>query len=198
MVRISNVKRDLKRVILAAICVGILLTFVQPVNIESVSTITGKTNVATSTYYDYKWWVLFTSRDKITTSLYSTSTSNGTKSTVLKAVNTTSQPQKFGYSYSRSLSGEISLGASVPVKAIELEVGGKVSYSTTTTISTETTVPAKTTHYVYRRQDSNIRKFKNIVQNQLLYTDGSWRNNGSSKTVYSTFTEKYPTIIISK
>lgn len=188
----------LKKVLCVAICATLVLLLAQPAIIEKESIFGEQASLATSTYYDTKWWALWTIRDKIKTSYYSGSTSYGTKSTVLCAKNSSVVSQNYGYSYTKALSGEVSLGASVPVKAIELEVGAKVSYSTSTTISASVTVPKKTTYYVYKRQDTSSKKYKSIVQNQWYYTDGTWKDSGSAKTVYSTVKQKYPTIIISK
>ena len=194
MVQVSKFKKAL----LGILCGAMVLSFAQPAMVESISTATAKADVATSTYYDYQWWKLWTYRNKITTSLYSNSTATGTNSTVLCAKNTTSTKQSYGYSYSKTLSASVSLGAKVPVKAVELEAGGSVSYSTTTTISASVSVPAKTTYYVKKRTDTKSNKYKNIIQNQYLAVNGNWYNNGSSSTVYSTVTNKYPTITITK
>lgn len=191
MIKSKNVLRGLSLVF----AVTFAFAVAQPV-IASISA--DGSNLATSTYYDYKWWALWTARDKITTSYSSKSTTPGTKSTVLNAINNTSQIQSYGYSYTKELSGTVSLGASIPIKAIELEVGAEVSYKYSETVSANVSVPAHHTYIVYKSQDKKDTKYKNIVQNQLFYTDGTWKNNGSARTEYSTWTEKYPTITISK
>ena len=152
---------------------------------------------ATSTYYNTKWYTLWTIRDKIVSTKTGSSVTTGSPSIVLRGENNTSVTQKFSYSYSKTLSASASLGAKVPAGAIELEFGGSISYSSTTTISAEVSVPAHHAYSVKKRQDTRKNNFRSTVQEQWLYTDGSWRNEGSPSTVYSTVTESYTTLVIS-
>ena len=160
---------------------------------------------AASTYYTpTNYTLLGTTRWKITTSLYSYSTSVGAKSIVLKAVNSTKVPQNFKYSYSCTKSGAVSLGSGIPITAINLAVGMTARYSSTTTVSTSITVPPKTTYYVYKSQGTSTKKYKSLLVFQIkgiTIRNGKvvvvW-DSGKPSTRYSTWTQKYPIITVSK
>lgn len=156
-----------------------------------------KANIATSTYYDYKWYSLKTNRNKISTSKVSTKTSSVSKKKIAKFTNKTKTKQSYEYSYSKTLEGSVSLGAKVPLKAIELEAGCSVSYSTTTTISATVTVPKKKSYTVYKQNNKDVTKYKSTIQMQIYYPKKGWKNASTPVTSNSTVYEYYPEIIIS-
>jgi hypothetical protein len=153
-------------------------------------------NAATSTVYDYKWWTLYTGRNKITTSYSSTSTSFGAYSTVDSFKNKKSFSVTHSFSDEETKSATISLGAKVPIKAIEAEVGGSVTYSKTKTYKTSVSVPAYKEFKLQCRVRTEKIKYSSKIQFQLLYTDGKWRNSGKSSTKKSTRTIKSPDWVV--
>lgn len=176
----------------------ILGTIVSQQATPSVSNIEECVTGATSTVYDYKWWTAWTYRNKIVTSKASTKTSTISKDKVASFKNKTNVSQTYEYEYSQTLAGSVNLGANIPIKAIEVEVGGEVSYSTTT-IKANVKVPKNKTYTVYKKKKQDEIKFNNTVQKQhYLILDNSWNNEGAAYKDTSKFTKKYPEIVIDK
>lgn len=149
-----------------------------------------------STTYDYKWWALATVRNKVDTSYVSTSTSFTQYATMDSFTNSKTYAVEHKFSDSATKSSSVSLGAKVPIKAIELEFGGEVSYSNTRAYETTISVPGKDTVALKMRTRTESMKYSSVVQRQDLYTDLVWRNVGSSSTSSSTQTVKSPDWIV--
>jgi len=144
--------------------------------------------LGTSTYYVQALSI----RHKIVTTKHAGKATTGSKTTVLTASNKTSSKQKFGYKLTTTATGSVTLGASVPVKAINLEAGVTVSYSRQVTVSASITVPAHKTYHVYRATRTVTTPFTSVVQlQQWIFT---WINIGYSYNVTSTWHQKSPVL----
>ncbi|MCR5584619.1 MAG: hypothetical protein K6F63_04190 [Lachnospiraceae bacterium] len=141
---------------------------------------------ASSTTYDYLWYALWTVRNKIDTTYTGSSTSYSSYSTVDSFKNTYSQPASHTFSDSRTKSSSVSVGGKVTVKAVELEAGGTVEYSQTVAYNTTIDVASRSTATLKVRTRTEKKYYSSVIQRQDLYTDGVWRNVGSSSTSSST------------
>jgi hypothetical protein len=194
-------KKSIKKTLSLTIALLLMLVLSCPAlaGIES-----NNANLAASTYHDYTDPLLKLKRNKIvTTKKGKTKTTHGSKSRVFRMKNIYTETIEAKYSYKKSTSGKITLGASVPIKAIELKVGGEVKYSYTTTVSSTVPIKPGKTVTIHKRQNTDKKTYKNDVTEQqkvslLPYYDRWAWANMKSYTTESVWTTKYPELIVSK
>ena len=106
----------------------------------------------------------------------------------------------FSYSYSETNSRSFSLGAGVTKSVLSAEVnlsiGGELSWSKTDSFSGSAQVPANKVAHAFIRTKIVTTKFKHRIQKQKTDIKGTWQNNGSEVTTYSTVISKTPQIKI--
>lgn len=141
------------------------------------------------------------SRDKVTTYYEGVSSvSYSTKQPLGSVTNTHSTPQVMGGSYSKTRSRTFSLSAKVTKNilkhAVDLTIGGSLTYSETVTLSASYNIPGNTTHTFYYQMRTQTDKYKHIVQRQTKTLESNYSNYGSPSTSYSYVYSKSPHIVI--
>ena len=132
---------------------------------------------ATSTTYEYVWYLLNNSRYEITTSYSHTNTSFGAYSTVTSFTNNTGNAVEHQFTDSKTTSSSVHLGSKVTFEAIELEAGGDVSYSRTVSYNTNVTIGKYSTRTLRVRTRTEEKVFNSIIQSQVLSFGDQWLND---------------------
>lgn len=150
-------------------------------------------DVATSTTYERDWWDL-NYRDKITTTFRSSSTSfdrDGKYTEVRSYTKKDKKESGYKFEFSITETASVSLGAKVPVKAIELEAGRAVSYSKTHLDELSwPSLEVGDTISILRRTKKTESIFDSTVQLQgYAFIDKEWINMGSASRTTSYLVE---------
>lgn len=107
--------------------------------------------------------------------------------------NRTNRTQKYKYEYSETKSKTIDLGATIPIKAMELELGASFLNSETTKHTLSSDVDKGKTIYVKKQTKTKTKKYKNRVTPEVyLILYGEWFNYEPSYTKYTELKEKWP------
>lgn len=163
--------------------------------------------LAVSTYYSETWqgsasgMGLIYYRNKYVTDHIMTGVNYGKKQTLGTVTNTESKAKQMSASYAKAESRTYTLNAKVPVqvlkKAVDVTIGGSLSYTTTITLSGSITVPARSSRNFYYRTNTETATFSTTKQTQKRNLGGSstWKNYGSAEHYTEKVITKTPELI---
>ncbi len=139
-------------------------------------------------------------RERVKTYSEGKEITKGYKSVLGSVTNTKKKKCKMTGTYTKTRSRSYSVGGNIELpileNAVNLTIGGSLSFSESITLSATVTVPKKSTYTFYYRVNTRKDKYKHLVQKQRSSVTGKWNSYGSQFTRYSTITTKTPEIIV--
>lgn len=144
--------------------------------------------------------VCYSTRERVKTYFASANVTYGKTLLLGTVTNTTGRKATMTGTYSKNRTRIYTISAKIPTsilkKAIDVTIGGSLSYSESVTLSASASVKKYSSHNFYYRVNTQVATYRHVVQKQQQNISGDWNNKGNAKTRYSYVTSTAPEIIV--